>query len=103
MRHHSNKNLYTLKLVLVPCTFEIRTNFSLARDVGSISNLGARNFEGTLFLKAKGAFPENKKGTSLFIAKSWGDVPPVPPVPTSMSLALNSRFLYARIYCITLC
>ena len=38
-----------------------------------------RNF----FLKNRGAFPKNKKGTSLFIAKSWG-APSAPPVPTSM-------------------
>ena len=50
------------------------------RDVGSMSNLGTRRFEGTFFLKKQGAFPKTKKGTSLFIAKSWGYMPPVPPV-----------------------
>ena len=50
------------------------------RDVGSISNFGggARHFKATL------SFPENKERISLFIAKSWRHVPPVPPVPTSM-------------------
>ena len=55
--------------------------FQSAIDVGSISNLGARLFEGTFSLK-KGAFFE--KGTSLFLATSWGHVPQVPLVPTSM-------------------
>ena len=36
-----------------------------------------------LFYQAKGALPEHKKGSSLFIAKPWGHVPP-PPVPTSL-------------------
>ena len=40
---------------------------------------GARHFEGTFVLKKKGAFSKNKKGISLFIAKSWGHVPTVPP------------------------
>ena len=52
----------------------LRTS-SLSRDVGSISNLGARHFEGTSFLKKKEAFSKNKKGTSFFFAKSWGHVP----------------------------
>ena len=42
------------------------------RDIGNISNLrgGARHFEGTFFHEKKGAFSKNKRGTSLFIAKS---------------------------------
>ena len=40
---------------------------------------GARNFEGTLFLKRRGALSRNKKGTSLFIAKSWGARAPSAP------------------------
>ena len=57
------------------------------RDAGSISNLGG---DTKPFCKAKGAIPENKTGTSLFIAKSWGgDMPPVPPVPMSLC---NSNF-----------
>ena len=41
------------------------------RDVGSISNAGgARLFNGTVW--ENGVFFKNKKGTSLFIAKSWG-------------------------------
>ena len=53
----------------------------LIRDVGSISNLGgARHFEGTFFLKNKGASSKHEKGTSLFIEKSWGArVPSAPP------------------------
>ena len=39
---------------------------------------GARHFEGTFSFK-KGAFSKNEKGTQLFIAKSWGCLPPVPP------------------------
>ena len=49
------------------------------RDVGSISNLGGMALRGHIFLKEKGAFFKIEKGTSLFIAKSWGHVPPVPP------------------------
>ena len=49
-------------------------------DVGSISNLGeARHFEETLFRKKKEAVSKNEKSTSLFIVKSWGHMPPVPP------------------------
>ena len=43
----------------------------LKRDVGSISNLGARHFR-VLFLKQKGVFSKNEKGTPSFIAKFWG-------------------------------
>ena len=48
--------------------------------------LGGTTLRGHFFLKKKGAFFKNEKGTSLFIANSWGGghVPPVPPVPTSM-------------------
>ena len=41
--------------------------------------LGGTTLEGHLFPEEKGAFSKNKKGTSLFIAKSWGQVPAVPP------------------------
>ena len=41
---------------------------------------------GHLFVKRKGALSRNKKGTSLFIAKSCGArAPSAPPVPTSMN------------------
>ena len=40
---------------------------------------GARHFEGMFFLKKKGASSKHEKGPSLFIEKSWGYVPPVPP------------------------
>ena len=33
---------------------------------------------GHFFLKKKGTFSRNEKGSSSFIAKSWGHVPPVP-------------------------
>ena len=56
------------------------------RDVGTISNMGARHFEDTFSLR--GIF-RNKKDTSLFIAKSWGHVPPVPPVPTYMEVGFK--------------
>ena len=43
---------------------------------------GGATLRGHFFLKKKGAFSENKKGTSLFIAKSWGAcAPSAPPVP----------------------
>ena len=41
--------------------------------------LGARNFKGTFFLKLKGYFLKAKKGTSLFIPKSWGGTYPQCP------------------------
>ena len=56
-------------------------------DVGTISNLwGGRHLEGTFFLKKKGAFSNNKNGTSLFIARSWeGErAPSAPAVSTSV-------------------
>ena len=57
-----------------------------SRDVGSISNLGARYFEGTFFLKKKGARSKHAKGTSLFIEKSWGGTcHQCAPVPTSLA------------------
>ena len=58
-----------------------------------------RRFEGTFYFKKKGPFSKNKKGTPLFIAKSGGHVPPVPPVPTSMfennqdDREVNRRFI----------
>ena len=50
-------------------------------DARSIEDLGggARHFERTFSLKRKGAFSKNKKGTSLFIAKSWGAHPASTP------------------------
>ena len=62
------------------------------RDVGSISNLGGTTLQGHFFLKKKGAFSTNKKGTSLFVAKSWGAHAPSapPPVPTSMVYILST-------------
>ena len=61
---------------------------TMLREVGSISNLGARHFAGTFFLKKKGACSKHEKGTSLFIEKSWGArAPSAPPVPTSLTLS----------------
>ena len=42
---------------------------------------GGHDTSRALFLKKKGAFSKNEKGTSLFIAKSWGGghMPPVSP------------------------
>ena len=42
---------------------------------------GGRNFEGTSSLKEKGTVSENKKGTSLFIAKSSGGGARAPSAP----------------------
>ena len=45
----------------------------LAREVGSISNLGrGDDASRAIFLDKKEAFSKNKKDTSLFTAKSWG-------------------------------
>ena len=58
------------------------------RDVGSMTHLVGGGWHDTsraFFLKKKGAFSKSRKDISLFTAKSWGHVPPVPPpVPTSM-------------------
>ena len=40
--------------------------------------LGGTTLGGHFFLKKKKPFSKNEKGTSLFTAKSWGHVPPVP-------------------------
>ena len=78
-----NKNcVYEMYLDPVPIRYTCAIpRKAKSRDVGSISNLGGMTLRGHFFLKKKGAFSENKKGTSLFIAKSWGHMPPVPPVP----------------------
>ena len=69
----------------------------MSRDVGSVSNLEGHDTSRALLLKKKGVFSKNKKGTSLFIAKSWGHVPLVPPVPTSMWIStLYQIFLISR-------
>ena len=48
-----------------------------------------------MHLKLGGTFPEEKRGiltgTSLFNAKSWGHVPPVPSVSTSNPVSLCSH------------
>ena len=48
-----------------------------------LKNGGARHFEGKFSFR-KGAFSKNKKGTSLFIAKPLGHMPPMLPAATSM-------------------
>ena len=49
-------------------------------------NWRGRALRGHFLLKKKRALSENKKGTSSFIAKSWGTyVPLVPSVSTSMN------------------
>ena len=40
---------------------------------------GAHDTSRALFPLEKGVFSKNKRGTSLFTAKSWKHVPPVPP------------------------
>ena len=42
-----------------------------------------------IFLSKKGASSKIKTSTSLFTAKSWGHVSPVPPVPVSMMLPVD--------------
>ena len=56
---------------------------------------GAQHFEGTFFLKKKGACSKHEKGTSLFIEKSWGGMCPQcpPPVPTSLSILQKGKSL----------
>ena len=60
--------------------------------IESTSNLGVQHFEGTIFLKKKGAFSKNKKGTSLLclLQNLRGHVPSVASVHTSMN---NLMFL----------
>ena len=55
------------------------TNPLTFRDIGSISNLGGHDAPRALFSLEKGTFSKNKKGTSLFIAKSWGVRAPSAP------------------------
>ena len=52
---------------------------------------------GHFFLK-KGAFSKNEGGTFLFIAKSWGRMPPVPPVLTSMKAGGLLAVLFDMFY-----
>ena len=58
------------------------------KDVGSISNWGRHDTSSTVteqFFPKKKGISKNKKGTSFFIAKSWGQVPLVSLVPASMA------------------
>ena len=57
-------------------------------------NLGGGHF----FLKKQGAFSKNGGGTSLFTAKSWGHVPPVPPYPTSLKAGGLLAVLFGMFY-----
>ena len=47
---------------------------------------GGTTLKGHFFLKKKGAFSQNRKGTSLFIAKSGGMCPQCPSVPTAIMI-----------------
>ena len=47
----------------------------MIRDVGSISNLGARQFEGNFYLKKKGAFSTNE-GALLCLLQNLGGTCP---------------------------
>ena len=48
--------------------------------ISRIISIGrALNLKGTFLLKQNGAFSKIKKSASLFIAKSWGHVPPSTP------------------------
>ena len=51
---------------------------------------GAQHFEGTFFLKKKGACSKHEKGNSLFIEKSWGGTCPQCPLGSYVS-ASNSN------------
>ena len=54
---------------------------------------GGDTARGYFFLTKKWVSSKNKKGISLFIAKSWGEhVPHCPPAPTPM-LILFDRFM----------
>ena len=59
----------------------------LARDVGSISNLGGRHFEATFSLRKRGHSLKIEPALLCLLQNLRGHVPPVPPVPTSMMLA----------------
>ena len=47
-----------------------------AEALGKLLKLGGTTLQGNFLLYAEEAFPENKKGTSLIVAESWGHVPP---------------------------
>ena len=67
---------------LVKGKFHCNSSISYQRNQGRrISNLGGHDTSRALFLKRKGAFSKNEKGTSLFIAKSWGAHAPSAPPP----------------------
>ena len=55
-----------------------------ARDVGSISNLGVRHFEGTVFLKKQGAFSKVERVLLFCLLKNLeGRCPQCLPPPGS--------------------
>ena len=74
------------------------------RDVRSISKLEGHDTSRALFLKKKGALSKNQKGTSLFIAKSWGGAC-APSAPwflrlCSVTLKTSQRFdLFYQRFC----
>ena len=61
--------------------------------VGSISNLGTRDFEGTVFLRKRGTFSKVERAVLFCLLKNlggmWPQWPQWPPVPTSMDAALK--------------
>ena len=75
---------------LVKGKFRCNSSISYQRNQGRRKHLklGGTTLRGHFFLKRKGAFSKNEKGTSLFIAKSRGaHAPSAPlPVPTSMNV-----------------
>ena len=58
--------------------------------------VAARHFEGTFSLRKRGHFLKTKKGTSLFLAKSWGHVPIVPP--GSYVYVMHPQWKYAHYF-----
>ena len=63
---------------------------SVCRDVGSISNLGGRHFEGTFSVRKMGHFLKIKRALLCLLQSLGEHVPPVPPIPTSMSVGVKN-------------
>ena len=69
---------------------DLLTEFiNFLRDVGSISNLGAQHFKGTLFLKKTGPFFKIKRALLCLLQNLGGTYPQGPPVPMSMNFLVN--------------
>ena len=99
-KHHCADRFVTKLEIFCKMRQERKSN-SEPREVKSISNLGARHFEGTFFLKRKGAFPKNEEGTSFCLLQHFGGscphcplFPQCPYIPTSLiRRCQNSSFL----------